>query len=76
LKEFSQAAPCHEGENRKRDLLRYFADTTLRLWQFKVPLSKRIFDGCASERPTGVHGRIDSPLILLVTYESVAMLFR
>jgi hypothetical protein len=29
LKESSQDAPCHEGENRKRELLSYFADTTL-----------------------------------------------
>ena len=34
--------------------------------------------GCAGERPSGIHGlgRIHGPLILLVTYEPVAMLFR
>ena len=36
------------------------------------------FGGCAGERPSGIHGpvRIHGPLILLVTYEPVAMLFR
>jgi hypothetical protein len=36
------------------------------------------FGGCAGERPSSIHGlgRIRDPLILLVTYEPVAMLFR
>lgn len=36
------------------------------------------FGGCAGERPSSIHGlgRIRGPLILLVTYEPVAMLFR
>lgn len=36
------------------------------------------FGGCAGEQPSSIHGlgRIRGPLILLVTYEPVAMLFR